>query len=1249
MRRKLVWFVNCGFVFALALVLATSVNGQTAFGTMTGLVTDQTDAAVPEADVTVTNLATGLTYTVKSDPSTGVFRVEQLPPGRYKVEVSKSGFKKSVRESVTVNAGVISRVDFKLEVGQQTETMTIEAGAQLVSTEEAKLAVTIGQGQVGNLPLNGRNPYDLIRMAPGATDVRGVSFENGASTVVNGLRPNFNGFLINGVSNKGLSGGVVTTPNPDLVEEFQMLTLNMSAQYGNSAGSLTNVITKSGGNAFHGSAYYFLRRDGLDANDFFRNQNGVSKSPLEFNQFGGTINGPVFKDKLFFSASYQGERFTADSEAVPIVVESAAWRQAVIAARANSVAALLYQNFAPSVQGTVQTTDCSGIGGSTSAPMTVDNFVRCSGASGTGFTTFAEYMCPAFYPAGFTGLATQFQTLFGVTAQDQADWTAVGCPGAAPALAAGQISRAINFLEDSVAVFQTQTTGNLFNGNEWSTRLDYVARNHRFFGEWYWLSSSDKVGPGNNSSGPRGFLNPFEGTFPNLQLNWIWTVSPTIVNEAKAGYARSRGFIDTATPGVPSIGFDDGSAGFGSYNGYPQFFTENIYSYSEMLSVTKGKHNMKMGVDFRRNLENSEFNVARPSYYFFDQFFFALDAPYAEIAGVDPGFATGRPAELATNIRYWRNIEMGAYFNNDWKIHRRLTLNLGIRYDLYTRHVEKYNRETTYIPGPGNSIQANGYFADSILTANIPRATCAALPGPDGILGTADDTVDPTKFAQVVLAGVCGPGGFAQTNALGGADHNNFGPRIGVAWDVFGNAKTVIRGGYGMSFEGTLYNPLSNSRWNPPFYSFNLTFNPLGGGSDTVVYGPTVCAPTCVPSGATPTFSGTGSNPGQGSGAQATGNIIGYDSTNSNTAFLTGIVFPEGIRDPFVNNYFVGIQREIMRNTVLEVNWVATRGFKLFRAEQANRLPGIRLPAGTTVQVQGRTLTGLGRRFLNPNYGNLRVWLNVSSSWYDGLQVNLRRAMTSGLMVNFNYTWSHSLDTGSGWHSGAVTANGGAAGDAFSLDVTRPELDKGNSTFDIRHRAVINYVWEIPWMKDQQGFLGKVFGGWQYNGIWSFQTGAHWTAYQASPGAGNDYNRDGTNNDRPDAPNGNNINAGKCEYANGYFNAACGSSFTGPLTGANPFFGVPCAGCNGELGRNTFEGPGHFNTDQSLFKNFKIAEGKTFQFRFEMFNAFNRANFLLPSSSTGANFANRINSTIFGKSAGTLGPRQIQFGFKFLF
>jgi carboxypeptidase family protein len=1256
----------CCLVLLSLLMLSLGAIAQIQNGQFTGIVTDPTGAAIANAKVTVANIGTNLSVTATTD-QTGLYKFNELPVGTYRIIAEAQGFKTTTNSDLVLSAGSIQRVDFKMQIGETREVIEVTGESAVVQTDDSKLANMVTSQQVANLPLNGRNVYDLIQLAPGAVNVRGVLTENGANTVVNGLREDFNGFLINGSSNKGLSGGAVNQPIEDTVQEFQQLTLNMSAQYGNSAGSVTNLVTKAGTNAFHGSGWEFNRNDAFDANDFFSNQVSTPRQALRFNQYGATFGGPIIKDKMFFFLSFQDNDFRESAPPSTVTVESPQWAQAVETALPNSTAALLYKNFPAAVTGTPHL--------SNGVPVDLQTYIS---QSDSGFTTIPELLCPDNTNAF---AAQHFAALFGVTAADQA--AMAGCSNI-PAIQPGAFPRTgVPILYDSIAFNGSQSqvntaTGNLFNGWEGSARLDYnFSSKDRLFAQLNWNRLTDSFGFPNtvsnsNGRGP-GFRNPVLQKYPNGQLSYIHTFSPTVLNEFRAGYVHNvTGDVSTATPGVPDLRFDDGSMGFGSYAGYPQTFHENIYTYSDLVSMSHGKHSLKAGVDIRRNIENSEFNVARPSYYFFDETFFAADSPYTMAAGVDPGILEGRAPQLASNKRHWRNVEMGAFFQDDWKVTRSLTLNLGIRYDLYTRHNELNNLVTTFIKGPGDDINSQ------IRNANIPIGTVGTIGGTTFDCTSPASIADSTLAPSAVPSGVapCGPGGFATATSLGKGNHKNFGPRLGFAWDVFGDGRTALRGGFGVAYEGTLYNPLSNSRWNLPFYSFNAATNTLGGDVQTVIYGPYTCtgsglSAVCQPDPTTkPSFSGPPTNPGQGVGAQATGNLTGWAPSNPNLAIRTGIVYPEGIRDPYVYNYFLGVQRELMRKLTLEANYVGTTGHKLFRAQNTNRIAGGRLPAGACITDNlGRNLCSAvtpenpaGR--LNPNFGNLRTWENVVNSNYNALQLSLKKQTTRGMSFNLNYTWSHAIDDGSTWHSGGTSSNGAGAGEGYTTDAVVSSLDRGNSIFDVRQRLVANYVLELPWYKSQQGFIGHVLGGWQYNGIISWQTGAHWEPWTSAqrvltdftdpnnpvPGCtaatvaagncrntGGDYNLDGQKNDRPNA-SANNFKPSHDQWANGW---------GGQFAPGGGFFTAPCLGCVGNLGRNTFVGPAFTAWDTSLFKKIKVTERVGMEFRAEAFNVLNHTNFQLP----GARFAtnNNINHNSFGRAGGTFNPRKMQFGLKISF
>ncbi len=1242
---------STAWALGLMVLCATAVFSQGS-GTIKGIVTDPTGAVVPNAVVTVTNQATGAKVTTRTTGA-GLYEVTSLIPGIYTVEISAPGFRNYANRGVTLTTDQVLGINATLEVGSSTQTVTVEAAAPLVNTEEGRMSALVTGSEVKNLPLNGRNIYQLMQLVPGAVNSTSVDFEagtGGIQTNINGARANFNGFLFDGVSNKGLSGGSNAQPAPDFVQEFRIETNNFDAQYSNSAGSITDVSSKSGGNEFHGDLWEFFRNDKLNARNFF---DGATKSEWRLNQFGGTLGGPIKRDKLFFFGGYEGERFRT---AAPFLqfTESPEFRNAVETTNPNSVAALLYKTFpgpAPvsqlSTVDTIVNNNVSGgdIGATIGAPYALGTLLS---------DAYLGYTDPCFLssfvgigsPAGVPSLpnvtwgnpqafANEAAKLFGVTPAENAQIAAniaAGCPGSgfvAPPVQAGAISRSAIMNGYVNAAGSTRAKGVFYNGDQYIVRLDYQGEKTRMFGRFYFLlQKNPNVSP---VTGIRGFTAPASSSSPGAAYSFVHSFTPTVVNTFHAGFTRGQSAVTPTKSqfGVPNISFDTGEPSFGAYNGYPQFFNEDVFNFRDMVTMVKGTHSLKVGGEFKRNYENSEFDVGRPSYSFADPVFFANDLPYLEAAGVNPELTSGKASHIDTNIRAWRNYEVGWFVQDDWKVKKNLTLNLGLRWDFFSPHTEKYHHATRFVFGPGSNP-----------IARLASINCQAFIG-SNCLAPAGDTFTPN-------------GGFTTAPSLFPAHYKNFAPRFGFAWDPFGNGKTAIRGGAAISYEASFYNALSNSRWNLPFYAFNEACPVFCGVPGLPTYGPTSANGT--PTGAAPTFSGPPDNVGQGpAGAGFAGNIMGWLSANPNVASLTGIPSPT-YQLPYIEQFFFGIQRELTPSTVLEINGVGTLSRHLFWAEDPNRVVGGKQrPAGTVFNPCTGTYASGSPPQVNPCFGHLRTWETSVNSSYEGLQVSLTRKFSRGLAFTTNYTYSHSIDLRSTWHglsSGGSATDSNAVGESgYSYDPNALYLERASSLFDIRHRVVGDVQWEFPWLKSQRGLTGHILGGWTINTAVSLQTGFPFTV-----GARKDFNGDGVRSDRPNTPSFGNFkyfNSTDFEAGSGPKglsvmqalgpanpNATCATANT---TGCMGVFPIPAPGTVGNLGRNTFRGPGFAETDMSLFKHIPIgsSEARYLEFRAEFFNIFNRTNLNPPVAN--------LSDGSFGLATSAADPREIQFGLKLYF
>jgi hypothetical protein len=1186
-------------VLACASIFAVCASAQFK-ASIQGTVTDPQGSAISGAKVTLTNQETGVSRdTVASDQ--GFYRINELPPGLYTVTVSVSGFKQFVARDVYVEAEQPRGFDVALTVGNVAESVTVTATASGLQTENASINTTIGSQEVLSLPQFGRDPYELIHLAPGvfgdnARQGGGNSFalpqqvgpggsnnsifqaENQVQIVSNGQRVSANNYTLDGVSINSLSNGgaAVITPNQESVQELVVTSASFSAEQGRNSGAQVEVITKGGTNNFHGSGLIKFNDKGLNAFNKFYGANNVTVTPhacpdlagnvtyqhcptrndQKYRDFAGSIGGPIVKNKLFFFFSYEGLRLANTVTNRDVKLDTPAFEQYVINVNPSSIAAKIFQTpgIAPRISTTVSQTDCCSLITNPTDP-------------------------------NFHSLGTWYQP----------------CPPSPPPPAppVSCIGSAIGNGPDGIpdwGVFDTRVP-NSTSGNQYNARVDYTMGANQFFGSTY-IVNLNNVNGGNRPIQDVGLApKNYVGT-----LGWTRTITPVLVNEVRGNFTRFAFNQNQATGqtnyGIPQIRlFDFDASGLGdpgTIMGIPQSGTtpgnlaENTFGFRDTLNWVHRTHALKFGFEFTKEQNNDdEPGFERPNYQFRGLLNFANDACcFFEGLAVDPTTG-GQP----NGQRYFRTSSYALFVQDDWKILPNLTVNLGLRWEYFPPITEKNGLMSNYIFG------SQGFVNGSV-----------------------------QKVSQ-----------------LYNPDKNNFGPRVGFAWSpkVWGHAP-VIRGGFGILYDRPYDTIFSNIRQNTPYFAQASACCYFDPGK---INGPPPGSGILYGIGSSTSANSYAPNPNFSFGVAPDGALCSNAACSSITKVdIFGARPDEPI--PYVYVFSLQTQYEPVSGYQVSVGYQGSRSRKLYRTIDLNRFqPGDTFDHNVD-GVQGASPDGVPCGPTNPacpapivvgnnRFGRVFVPLPDVNASFDALIVQVSHRFTHGFSGSVLYQFSHSIDTSS-YEIGFQ-----------QTDPFTQSINKGNSDYDVRHNLGVSGYWELPIFRNRKDLLGTIAGGWTLGGVLVKHTGLPFTALIGACDPTRDRNGDGYCPDMPQVYTGGMISSpSKQQWQNGVFpNPA--ASFPGATVIPPTTFGPGCR-C-----RNIFSGPGYTQLDMSFGKNFALpnsrvlGESAKLEFRSNFFNALNILN--LETMAPATSPTDITNSGQFGRPLDGLSGRVIEFQLRLSF
>ncbi len=1265
------WGRIAGFVAMLlgALVLSFSqARAQSAgTGAIAGTVTDPSGAAVANAKVTLTSLATGQTRTATTGQN-GDYRFSLLQPGNYSLAFSAPGFKTATVASVAVVTTETATVNRALEVGAVTQTVTVETTTQVLQTESATLGGTVSGDQIRALPMANGNYTEILSLAPGtaAPVENATAIGKGTQDIsANGVDPGSNNFMMDGVAvdniaNSGSANdGTIYTgipiPSPDAIQEFKVQTSAYDASYGRNPGAIVNVTTKSGTNEFHGSAFEFFRNTALNANNFFLKSSqlasGVANKPPVFdqNQFGGTLGGPIKKNKLFFFFSYRGTR--AKNAAAP---------------QGQTFGAQLFQPTVPGgpILKTIDSYAALGSRGTCPSPVFGPNGTDTLTVSNCDATAQAFATAMNIANSNIVGLR-----LFQLTTGTPKNPMAGGVPN--NYYIPSPISDP-QFCNDATGICNFNIPS-IYTENQYVANGDWVINSKETLSMKYFYSHNPYTTYLGQAGGDLPGT-PEDIIFGNhaAQLKLTSLVSNTFVNQFTVAFQQN---VNAATAAVPPGGCPNAdnlpapygcgspsqlgmkpldanfyepfstinvSTGYGMFGGLlPDKGPTNQLEVSEQISWQHGAHSIRAG--FENQWTNWPLN---------DQGLqqgLMLIFGYSSFLGT--GTNTGGPpwnvgclfcvkgttpsGNTGAIVHFYQNDNRDAYIQDDWKVNSRLTINMGLRWEFDGLLTDKY----------GNLTQV--WLNRMVANQDLPNSPGAAVASS---LGIQQYSV-PSNFEAHYGALPPGVGLAANRyNIQGHAPYSNFAPRFGFAWQPIGD-KLVIRGGAGIFYDrvgldrvvhafeqgypyaATYDFGFGSPRWAAstladPYPQIQLACLPSDPSCNSEPFGKGFAAAWFDPTGA-----GTGV-PGAGSGLNTP-----YD--------------PVTVHTPLVRSYSLGIQYEFEPGWMLDVGYVGSSGINLTDYGHNHNGAQLITPSNDPYGIcsGGTCNTAANVQYRVPYVGYEAIGLQASDfngiSNYNSLQVSVQHQFSHGLSMQAAYTWDKNL-------SDVFIGNSADINNALCM-----RCQYGRVSFDRPQRLVVNYSYELPFARHQQGFLGKAIGGWTVSGVTIAQSGDPLTFID--PRAGSAYGTNtgiafqgvGTAQYCPNMGNSNALGSGSVlsRVVKGqYFNPA---AFCAPPTLAPgaPFYGDGSVTGWGNSGVGVVLGPSQFNWDISLAKDTNITERVRVQFRADFYNAFNHSQFADPGSGGfGTVGFENITAANFGQiSSLSVAPRLIQFGLHFFF